>query len=143
MYGILERQFRTYYEEATRMKGITGENLMKLLERRLDNVVYRLGFAASRSASRQLVRHRHFTVNGRPVDVPSFLLRPGDVVQVREQSRGLTHFKTMKEIASERNLCDWLDRDLDRLLGTMKQIPTRDAIPTPVEEQLIVELYSK
>src|SRR5262245_5031010 len=143
MYGILERQFRNYYQEASRMKGVTGENLMKLLERRLDNVVYRLGFAPSRSASRQLVRHRHFTVNGRAVDVPSFSLRAGDVIQVREQSRGLTHFKMVKELASDRNLCDWLERDFDRMLGTLKQVPTRDAIPAPVEEQLIVELYSK
>lgn len=143
MYGILERQFRNYYQEASRMKGVTGENLMKLLERRLDNIVYRLGFAPSRAASRQLVRHRHFTINGRSVDVPSFLMRPGDVVQVREQSRGLTHFKMVKELASDRNLCDWLERDFERMLGTLKQIPTRESIPAPVEEQLIVELYSK
>ncbi len=143
MYGILERQFRKYYEEATRMKGVTGENLMKLLERRLDNVVYRLGFAPSRSASRQLVRHRHFTVNGRPVDIPSFLLKAGDIIQVGETSRSNAHFKAMKELQSDRNLCDWLSRDMDRLMGTVKEIPTREAIPAPVEEQLIVELYSK
>lgn len=143
MYGILERQFRKYYEEASRMKGVTGENLMKLLERRLDNVVFRLGFAPSRAAGRQLVRHRHFTVNGRPVDIPSFLLKPGDVVQVCESSRSLPHFKAVKEAASDRNFCDWLNRDLDRFMGTLKEVPSREAIPAPVEEQLIVELYSK
>ncbi len=143
MYGILERQFRKYYEEATRMKGVTGENLLKLLERRLDNIVYRLGFAPSRSASRQLVRHRHFTVNGRPVDIPSFLVKPGDVVSVCEASRPNAFFKSVKEAQIDRNLGDWLSRDMDRMTGTVKEIPTREAIPVPVEEQLIVELYSK
>ena len=143
IYGIHEAQFHNYYEEANRMKGVTGENLMKLLERRLDNIVFRLGFAPSRCSGRQLVRHRHFTVNGRAVDVPSYQLRSGDVVQVRERSRGLTYFKAVKENPSDRNLCDWLGRDTERMSGTLREIPTRDAIPTPVEEQLIVELYSK
>jgi small subunit ribosomal protein S4 len=143
IYGVHETQFRNYYEEATRQKGVTGENLMRLLERRLDNVVFRLGFAASRTAGRQLVRHRHFSVNGRPVDVPSYLLRGGDVVAVRDRSRGLAYFKTVKENPSDRNICDWLSRDNDKMSGTLKEIPSRDAIPAPVEEQLIVELYSK
>ena len=143
IYGIHEAQFHNYYEEANRMKGVTGENLMKLLERRLDNVVYRLGFAASRSTARQLVRHRHFTVNGRAVDVPSFQMRTGDVVAVREKSRGLTYFKYIKENPADRNLCDWLNRDLEKMSGMLKEIPGREAIPIPVEEQLIVELYSK
>lgn len=143
IYGIHEAQFRNYYDKANRMKGVTGENLMKLLERRLDNLVFRLGFAQSRAAGRQLVRHRHFSVNGRTVNVPSYLLKGGDVIQVKERSRSLSHFKVMKESSSDRNICDWLSRDMNSMSGTLKEIPPRDAIPAPVEEQLIVELYSK
>ena len=143
MYGLLEKQFHNYYERAVKQKGITGENLLKLLERRLDNIVFRLGFAPSRSAARQLVRHRHITVNGRIVDIPSFLLKPGDTVKVREKSRKMEAIhQSLRRIREGRQL-PWLDLNKANLTGTLLEIPSRADIPVEVNESLIVELYSK
>ncbi len=142
-YGLLERQFFLYYLKATKMRGITGENLLSLLERRLDNVVYRLGFAPSRSAARQLVRHRHFTVNGRITDIPSYLLRPGDTVVVREKSRSLDIIHSALKDAGPGSDIPWLRLDKARLEGELLEAPKRADIPTVCQEQLIVELYSK
>jgi small subunit ribosomal protein S4 len=143
IYGVLERQFRKYFAEAERQPGVTGENLLRLLERRLDNVVFRLGFAPSRSAARQLVRHGHFTVNGRKVTIPSYTLARGENVQVAEKSRSLHVFKEAKERRRDDQLCEWLTRDIEKLTGHIVEMPGRDAIPVVVNEQLIVELYSK
>lgn len=142
IYGIQEAQFRIYFERATRQKGVTGANLIKLLERRLDNVVYRLGFAPSRKAARQLVLHRHFMVNNRIVDIPSYLLSPGDVVAVREKSKKLDVIHNSLRRTKD-NLYNWLSIDKATLSGTFLNIPERDEIPLNVNEQLIVELYSK
>lgn len=143
IYGILERQFHNYYQKASKMRGITGENLMILLEQRLDNVVYRLGFAPSRKSARQLVRHRHFTVNDQIVDIPSYQVKPGDVIKVRENSKRLDVIHmALKEVGRAAEL-SWFRLDKARLEGEMLQIPTRLEIPTPAQEQLIVELYSK
>ncbi|NOZ55603.1 MAG: 30S ribosomal protein S4 [Calditrichaeota bacterium] len=143
IYGVLERQFRRYFDIASRQKGITGENLLQLLERRLDNVVYRLGFAPSRRAARQLVRHRHFAVNGRVVDIPSYLVKPGDRIQVREKSRTLDVIHTSMRRVKEGRLVPWLELDKAALVGTFREIPSREDIPVNVSEQLVVELYSK
>jgi len=143
IYGLLERQFRNYYEKALKIKGITGENLLRLLERRLDNVVYRLGFAPSRNAARQLVRHRHFTVNNRPVDIPSFSLRPGDVIKVRDKSRKMELIHASMRKMKEGRLLPWLELDKANLAGTVLEIPGRADIPTEANENLVVELYSK
>ena len=143
MYGVLERQFRNYFEKAARAKGVTGEVLLQMLERRLDNVVYRLGFAANRAQARQLVRHRHFMVNGRVVDVPSFLMRVGDTVQVRDKSRQLVVIQGALESRKGSTSPEWLDLSTEAMTGRMLSGPTRDSIPTPINEQLIVELYSK
>ncbi len=143
IYGVLERQFRRYFDIASRQKGITGENLLQLLERRLDNVVYRLGFAPSRRAARQLVRHRHFAVNGRVVDIPSYLVKPGDRIQVREKSRTLDVIHASMRRVKEGRLVPWLELDKAALVGTFREIPSRQDIPVNVSEQLVVELYSK
>lgn len=143
MYGVLERQFRNYFEKAAESKGVTGEVLLQMLERRLDNVVYRLGFAVNRSQARQLVRHGHITVNGRKVDIPSFLVKPGDEVIVREKSRKLTVIENALEARKGQSSPSWLELSPERLAGRVLSIPTRESIPTPVNEQLIVELYSK
>jgi small subunit ribosomal protein S4 len=143
MYGILERQFRNYFEKAAESKGVTGEVLLQMLERRLDNVVYRLGFAVNRSQARQLVRHGHFLVNGRKVDIPSFLVKPGDEVLVREKSRKLLVIVNSLEARKGQTAPEWLDLSPERLAGRVLNVPSRGAIPTPVNEQLIVELYSK
>lgn len=143
IYGVLERQFRRYFDIASRQKGITGENLLQLLERRLDNVVYRLGFAPSRRAARQLVRHRHFAVNGRVVDIPSYLVKPGDRIQVREKSRTLDVIHASMRRVKEGRLVPWLELDKAALVGTFREIPSREDIPVNVSEQLVVELYSK
>jgi small subunit ribosomal protein S4 len=142
-YGILEKQFRNYFSEAERQKGITGENLLRLLERRLDNVVFRLGFASSRIEARQLVRHGHFTVNGKKVDIPSFLVKVGDVVKVKEKSASSPKFKELAELASQKTSPAWLDKDAENLAATIAALPSRDEIDAPIEEHLIVELYSK
>ena len=144
VYGMQEKQFRSYYEKASRMQGKTGENLLVLCERRLDNVVYRLGFAKTRREARQLATHGHFTVNGQRVDIPSFLVKTGDVIEVREKSRASVKFKgLLGEDAPIVNLPKWLTRDKNTLQGTVAAMPARDDIDFPVEEHLIVELYSK
>ena len=144
VYGIMEKQFRMYYEKAARSQGKTGEELLVLIERRLDNVVYRLGFAMTRREARQLTTHGHFTVNGQRVDVPSYMVKTGDVIEVREKSRASVKFKRLTgEDAPVVNVPKWLDRSKNTLQGTIVAMPTRDDIDFPVEEHLIVELYSK
>jgi small subunit ribosomal protein S4 len=143
MYGVLERQFRNYYEKAARQKGITGENLLRLLERRLDNVVYRLGFAPSRPSARQLVNHRHIRVNGRIVDIPSYSVAMGDVIGVKDKSRGIDLIRMSLEKQKQRELIPWLELDAKAMRGVVKELPSRETVTVPVEEQAIVELYSK
>ncbi len=143
IYGVLEKQFHNYFEHANAMKGITGENLLQLLERRLDNVVFRLGFAPTRRAARQLVRHRHFLVNGDIVDIPSFQVKPHDVIRVKEKSRKLDIIHMALKDADRSADLPWLRVNKAALEGELLEIPKRADIPTPVSEQLIVELYSK
>ena len=144
IYGILEKQFHAYYEKAATASGKTGDNLLILVERRLDNVVYRLGLAATRRQARQLVSHAHFTVNGKKVNIPSYLVKAGDVIEVAESSRSSELFKRLVgENAPITLLPAWLEREKGTLKGTVAHIPTREEIDTPVEEHLIVELYSK
>ena len=143
MYGVLERQFRNYFAKASRKKGITGANLLQMLESRLDNVVYRLGFAFSRSAARQLVAHGHIRVNGRKVDIPAFLVKAGDVVTLREASKKNDQIKISLDTAKGRGVPAWLELDADAFRGSVKQLPGREDIQLPIQEQLIVELYSK
>jgi small subunit ribosomal protein S4 len=142
-YGILERQFRGYYEKATRQKGITGENIMRLLELRLDNLVYRLGLASSRSQARQLVLHRHVAVNNRTVTIASYQCRPGDRIQMRDGSRNLDVVKASLDARDPGSLVSWLSMDREKLMGSLLSSPSRQEIPVPLNEQLIVELYSK
>ena len=144
IYGVLEKQFRHYYELANRQQGVTGENLLRILETRLDNVVYRLGFAMTRREARQLVSHAHFTVNGKKVDIASYLVKVGDVIEVKDSSRSSVKFKRLlAEDAPVVLVPKWLDRDKNALKGTVAQMPARDDIDMPIEEHLIVELYSK
>ena len=143
IYGVLERQFRGYYEKAKKMSGVTGENLLCLLERRMDNVVFRLGLANTRRQARQLVRHGHFTVNGKRVDIPSALVREGDVIEVAEKSRASAFFKELKESSNALSAPAWLTADQANLTGTVTRFPHREEIDVPVNEQAIVELYSK
>lgn len=144
VYGIMEKQFRSYYEKAARMPGKTGENLLVLVERRLDNVVYRLGFAMTRREARQLVNHGHFTVNGKKVNIPSYLVKVGDVIEVRESSRQSVKFKRfVGEDAIIVNVPQWLEKEKNTLKGTVSKLPAREDIDLPIEEHLIVELYSK
>jgi len=143
MYGVLEKQFRNYFEKAAAGKGVTGEVLLQMLERRLDNVVFRLGFASNRAQARQLVRHRHFFVNGRKVDVPSFLLKVGDTIQVRDKSKSLIVIQNSIETHKGTSSPEWLEVNADTMSGRVLNIPARDSISTPINEQLIVELYSK
>ena len=143
IYGLLEKQFRGYYELASRQKGITGENLLRILESRLDNVVYRLGFAQVRDEARQIVRHGHITVNGRRVDIPSYRVRPGDVVAVADKAKDLSVIKTAIISSAKIEVPGWLEVDIEKLQGKVLSLPTRDQIDAPVREQLIVELYSK
>ena len=143
MYGVLERQFRNYFASAARKKGITGANLLQMLECRLDNVVYRLGFAFSRSAARQLVVHGHILVNGRRVDIPSSLVKAGAVISLKEDSRKNELIKMCLDTAKGRGVPGWLDLDADRFQGTVNKLPIREDIALPIQEQLIVELYSK
>ena len=143
VYGILEKQFHMYYEKASRAAGNTGEELLILIERRLDNVVYRLGFAATRREARQLVSHGHFNVNGKRVDVPSYLVKPGDVIAVCEKSASNNRFKKMKEEDAFRPAPKWLDKDNANLQGTVVTMPIREDIDFEIAEHLIVELYSK
>jgi small subunit ribosomal protein S4 len=143
IYGVLENQFRRYFEVADRTRGITGETLLQLLERRLDNVIYRLGLATSRAQARQLVRHGHFLINGKKVDIPSYSLKPGDVVSVRGTSAQNATIQHAMEEVKGRGIPEWLTFDAGQLTGRVNQLPTREQINLPVQEQLIVELYSK
>ena len=143
IYGVLETQFRKYFRLAERQTGITGENLVRILEQRLDNVVHRLGFAASRAQARLLITHGHILVNGRKTDIASYRVRPGDTVEVRPKSREMTAIKTALEGVKRRALQSWLELDATNLKGTVRSIPSREEIAIPVEEQLIVALYSK
>jgi len=143
LYGVLETQFRHYFDRAERSGGVTGTVLLQQLERRLDNVVYRLGLAASRREARQLVSHRHFTVNGRPVNIPSAQIRPGDVVQVREKSRKILPVENAQQLVQSRTVPEWLTLDADNLRGTVVRLPERQEMESAVDEQLIVEYYSR
>ncbi len=143
VYGILEKQFRNYYELASRQKGITGENLLRLLEARLDNVVYRLGFAASRDEARQTVRHNHMLVNGKRVNIPSYRVRPGDIVAVADRAKDMTSLKAAIISSARVEVPGWLEVDVEKLQGKVLSLPERNQIDTEVREQLIVELYSK
>lgn len=143
IYGVLEKQFHKYYEMAVKKPGITGEMLLQVLETRLDNVVFRLGFANTRREARQIVNHSHITVNGKKVNIPSYLVKPGDVIAVREKSASLDKFKDNVEANSTRIVPDWLDADKDKLTGRIVALPTREHIDYQVEEHLIVEYYSK
>ena len=143
MYGLLENQFRNTFKEADRQKGITGEILLALLERRLDNTVYRLGFANSRDEARQLVRHSHFLVNQAKVNIPSYLVRPGDVIELREKSKKIVHILEALEGVARRGVPQWLECDKEQMKGSVKALPTREDITIPIQEKLIVELYSK
>lgn len=143
IYGVLEKPFRNYYKKADRARGMTGENLMVLLESRLDNVIFRMGFARTRREARQVVGHKHFLVNGKPVNIPSYIVKVGDVIEVREKSRGMQRYKDIVEVTGGRLVPEWLDVDMEALKGTVKQLPARDMIDVPVDEMLIVELYSK
>ena len=143
IYGVLEKPFRNYYEKADRMKGMTGENLMVLLERRLDSVVFRMGFARTRMEARQIVGHKHVLVNGKRIQIPSYLIKAGDVVEIREKSRSLQRYKDILEVTAGRLTPEWMDVDIENLKGTVKALPTREQIDVPVNEMLIVELYSK
>ena len=143
IYGVLEKPFRNYYKKADLMKGQTGENLMVLLERRLDNIVFRLGFARTRREARQVVDHKHVLVNGKCVNVPSYLVKASDVIEIREKSKSLQRYKDIVEVTEGRLVPEWLDQDIEGLKGTVKSLPTREMIDVPVDEMLIVELYSK
>ena len=143
IYGVLEKPFRNYYEKADRMKGMTGENLMIMLERRLDSVVFRMGFARTRREARQIVGHKHVLVNGKCINIPSYLIKAGDVIEIREKSRSLQRYKDIVEVTGGRLTPEWMDVDIDALKGTVKNLPTREMIDVPVDEMLIVELYSK
>jgi small subunit ribosomal protein S4 len=143
MYGLLEKQFRGYFEKADRQKGVTGENLLTLLERRLDNMVYRLGFASSRNEARMLVRQNHFLVNKKRVNIPSYLTNPGDMVEVKEKSRNVTRIQEAMEAVARRGVPSWLELDKNRFVGTIKALPMREELTMPIQEQMIVELYSK
>ena len=143
IYGVLERPFRNYYAKAVRMKGQTGENLMVLLESRLDNVIFRLGFARTRHEARQVVGHRHVKVNGKLVQIASYRVKAGDVVQITDKAKSLQRYKDILETTSGRLVPEWLDVDTDNMKGTVKELPAREQIDVPVDEMLIVELYSK
>jgi small subunit ribosomal protein S4 len=143
MYGVLEKQFRLYYKEADRRKGSTGENLLKMLESRLDNVVWRMGFAVSRSESRQLVRHNGIVVNGKKANIPSYQLRPGDVVAVADKARKQLRVQAAVDIVQQRGVPDWLDVDAKKFEGLFKARPERSDLPAEINEHLVVELYSK
>lgn len=143
IYGVLEKQFRRYFKEADRRKGITGEILLQILESRLDNIVYRMGLARSRADARQLIRHGHYTVNGRKVDIPSYLTRPGDVIAVREKSKNSPLFKELAEWGAAQGTVSWLEVDREKMSGKILRLPTREELDVPVSEHLIVELYSR
>ena len=143
IYGVLEKPFRNYYEKADRMQGMTGENLMVLLESRLDSVIFRMGFARTRKEARQVVGHKHVLVNGKKVNIPSYQIKAGDVIELTEKAKGLQRYKDIIEVTEQRIVPEWLDVDYDAKKGTIKNLPTREEIDIPVNEMLIVELYSK
>ncbi len=143
IYGVLEKPFRNYYEKADRMKGMTGENLMIMLESRLDNVVFRMGFARTRREARQVVGHKHILVNGKKVNIPSYLIKAGDVIEVKESAKSMQRYKDIVEVTGGRLVPEWMDVDIEGLKGTIKNLPAREMIDVPVNEMLIVELYSK
>ncbi|SCY19319.1 small subunit ribosomal protein S4 [Lachnospiraceae bacterium XPB1003] len=143
IYGVLEKPFRNYYERADHMKGMTGENLMILLESRLDSVVFRLGFARTRREARQVVTHKHVLVNGKKINIPSYLVKAGDVIELTEKAKGLQRYKDVLEVTNGRIVPEWLGVDYEAKKGTVKELPNREAIDVPVDEMLIVELYSK
>jgi small subunit ribosomal protein S4 len=143
IYGVLEKPFRNYYAKASKMEGMVGSNLMILLERRLDNVVFRMGFGRTRRETRQIVDHKHILVNGRCVNIPSYLVKAGDVIEVKEKCKSSQRYKDVLEVTAGRMVPAWLDVDQENLRGTVKELPTRDEIDVPVNEMLIVELYSK
>jgi small subunit ribosomal protein S4 len=143
IYGVLEKPFRNYYTKAEKMEGQTGENMMILLERRLDNVVFRMGFGRTRRETRQIVDHKHILVNGKCVNIPSYLVKAGDVIEVKEKAKSSQRYKDALEVTAGRLVPAWLDVDQENLRGTVKELPTRDEIDVPVNEMLIVELYSK
>ncbi len=143
IYGVLEKPFHNYYNRADRMPGQTGENLMVLLESRLDNVVFRMGFARTRKEARQIVDHKHVLVNGKCVNIPSYLVKAGDEIEIREKSKGSERYKAILEVTGGRLVPEWIDVDQENLKGTVKELPNREAIDVPVNEMLIVELYSK
>lgn len=143
IYGVLEKPFHNYYVKADRMKGMTGTNLMTMLESRLDNVVFRLGFARTRREARQVVGHKFVTVNGKVVNIPSYQIKAGDVIEIKESKRGIQRFKDIMEVTGGRIVPEWLDVDAEKFQGTVKELPTREQIDVPVDEMLIVELYSK
>ena len=143
IYGVLEKPFRNYYEKADRMKGLTGPNLMIILESRLDNVIFRLGFARTRKEARQIVDHKHVLVNGKVVNIPSYLVKAGDTIEIKEKCKGSQRYKDILEVTGGRLVPEWLDVDQENLTGTVKELPSREVIDVPVDEMLIVELYSK
>jgi small subunit ribosomal protein S4 len=143
IYGVLEKPFHNYYEKADQMKGMTGANLMTILESRLDNVVFRLGFARTRREARQIVDHKFVTVNGKQVNIPSYLVKAGDVIEIKESKKGIQRMKDIVEVTGGRLVPEWLDVDSEKLQGTVKELPSREQIDVPVDEMLIVELYSK
>lgn len=143
MYGLLERQFRGYFEKADKQKGITGTNLLLFLERRFDNMVFRMGFANSRNEARQLIKHNHFLINGKPVNIPSYLVNVGSEIQVREKSKKVERIMEAMEIVARRSIPQWLELDKDNFRGVVKTLPSREELVMPVQEQLVVELYSK
>ena len=143
IYGVLEKPFRNYYEKAANMKGMTGENLMRMLESRLDNVVFRMGLARTRREARQVGDHKFILVNGKKINIPSYLVKPGDVITVTEKGKSSQRFKDITESTSGRIIADWIDYNADTMTGTIKELPNRDQIDVPVNEMLIVELYSK
>ena len=143
IYGVLEKPFRNYYEKADRLKGMTGENLMVMLERRLDSVVFRMGFARTRREARQVVGHKHVTVNGKVINIASYLIKAGDVIEISEKAKSMQRYKDIVEVTGGRLVPEWMDVDIEGLKGTIKNLPTREMIDVPVDEMLIVELYSK
>ena len=143
IYGVLEKPFRNYFEKAQRMSGMTGENLMVMLESRLDNVVFRMGFARTRKEARQIVDHKHVLVNGKQVNIPSYLIKAGDVIEIKENKKSSVRYKQILEVTAGRLVPEWLDVDAEALKGTVKELPSREVIDVPVNEMLIVELYSK
>ena len=143
IYGVLEKPFRNYYAKAKQMEGMTGENLMTILESRLDNVMFRMGFARTRKEARQIVDHKHVLVNGKQVNIPSYLVKAGDVIEIKEKHKGCQRYKDILEVTGGNMIPDWLEVDAENLKGEVKELPKREAIDVPVDEMLIVELYSK